>query len=639
MAAKLATEKTETFRRTIEIDRRSVDETARTVDLSFSSEKEVERWFGVEVLGHETGNVRLDRLLGGAPLLLNHDSAKQVGVVESARIEGGKGRATVRFSKSALGEEVFQDVRDGIRRLVSVGYRIHETVTEKKAGGVEAVRVTDWEPLEISIVAVPADETVGVGRAAQTQSNTMNKPTAAVEPETQTKPDTTRALAPEPNETKIEVREVRDPKAEEKGAAAERARIAEITAVASMYPGNQALRAAAEKAVADGVALGEFRAEALKCLATKPIVPTATEARDLDKFSIVRGITRLLQNQPLDGIEGEMHAEGLKEASRCGISPQGNFVVPTVALNHGRRDLTVTGGSNGSQGGVTVATSVGSVIELLYAKSVLRGLGVQFLTGLVGNITFPKLTAGSAGYHVGENAAPTESSPTMTSASLSPNRLATFVEISKQLLLQSNASVEALVRADLATALSLGMEAGALTGTGANNQPLGLLTYAGGAFTSGITEVVGGTDGAAPSWANIVKLETEVATLNADIGSLAYLTNPKVRGKMKSTSKVASSDSVMLWGDNASPVNGYRAEVTTTVPSDLDKGSATGVCSAMLFGNWSDLIVGMWGGIDLMVNPYSLDKEGLVRITATAFYDTVVRRGASFAALRDVLTS
>jgi HK97 family phage major capsid protein len=310
-----------------------------------------------------------------------------------------------------------------------------------------------------------------------------------------------------------------------------------------------------------------------------------------------------------------------------------------VALAAGRRDLTATGGSNGDQGGVTVPTSVGPLIDLLYAKMVLRSLGAQFLTGLAGNVVLPKLTAGSAGGHKAENAAADESSPTFGSVSLNPNRFSTFVEISKQLILQSNESVEGIVRNDLATALALGMESGALVGTGANNQPTGLLHFSGGVFASGITEVVGDTDGAAPSWANIVALETAVATLNADIGSLSYLTNPKVRGKMKATPKVASTDSIMLWENNSSPVNGYRAEVTTQVPSTLDKGSSTGVCSAMVFGNWSDLVVAMWGGLDIAVNPYSKDTEGLVRITAAAFYDTAVRRGSSFAALRDVLTA
>jgi len=622
--------KNQTLRRELTIDRAAkIEVEARTVELSFSSETPVERWFGSEVLAHD-GKVRLERLNAGAPLLVNHDSGDQVGVIEKAYVDGDKARAVVRFSKSARGEEIFQDVVDGIRRLVSVGYRIHETKTEKKSGGVEVVRVTDWEPLEISLVAVPADASVGVGRAAEPMTTDQNKL------------ERNKKVNEPTNEPKVEVREVPDPKAHEKGAAegqkAERERINEIHAIANLHAGNSKLREIADKAIAEGTALGEFRADALKALASKPMVPSKQESREIEQFSLVRALGKLISNERLDGIEREMHEEGIKEARANGVALQGNLCVPHVVLNHGRRELTATGGSNGDQGGVTVPTIVGSMIDLLYARMVLRGLGAQFLTGLSGNIDFPKLSAGSAPLHKGENVALGESSPTFTKVSLSPNRCGTYVEISKQLLIQSNASVEAMVRNDIATALALKMEAGALTGAGASSEPLGLLTYDSG-FTSGITEVVGGTDGAAPSWANVVALETAVANLNADIGSIAYLTNPKVRGKMKTTPKVSSTDSVMLWENNGSPINGYRAEVTTQVPSDLDKGSATGVCSAMIFGNWSDLIIGMWGGLDIAANPYIKDIEGLVRITAASFYDTVVRRGSSFAALRDITTT
>ena len=136
-------------------------------------------------------------------------------------------------------------------------------------------------------------------------------------------------------------------------------------------------------------------------------------------------------------------------------------------------------------------------------------------------------------------------------------------------------------------------------------------------------------------------LETAVSTLNADIGALGYLTNAKVRGKLKSTLVTATYGDRMIWaeGAGATPLNGYRCEVTTQVPSTLDKGGSTGVCSAIIFGNWSDLVVGMWGGLDITANPYIKDIEGLVRINAAVFYDTVIRRGASFAAMKDALAA
>ena len=358
------------------------------------------------------------------------------------------------------------------------------------------------------------------------------------------------------------------------------------------------------------------------------------EKRDLAKFSVTRALSALLNNRSLDGIELEMHQEGQREARASGVSLQGNLSIPLIAMQAERRDMTATGGSNGDQGGVMIQTEVGSLIGLLYAKSVLPKLGARYLTGLNGNILFPRLSTGSVGYHVGENTAPTESSPTLGSVTLSPNRMATYVEFSKQLILQGNESVEAMLRADLATALALGMENGAINGTGLNNQPLGLL-----AASSGIdfTSVVGGTDGLAPTWAHIVGLETAVASVNADIEALGYLTNVKVRGNLKTTLKSAGVAGY-IWGED-NRLNGYGAEVTTQVPSNLDKGASTGVCSAAIFGNWNDLVVGMWGGIDITINPYIKDIEGLVRITAATYYDTVIRRGSSFAAIKDLLTA
>jgi HK97 family phage prohead protease len=150
--------------RSFDLDRASVDSESRTVDVIFSTETDkVQRWFGTEILDHGEKSVRMDRLRNSAPLLLEHDSRQQIGVIESAEISGKQGRARVRFSRSEKGEEIFQDVQDGIRSKISVGYRVHGMTLEnsdKKKG--ETYRVTDWEPFEISLVSIPADDSAGV---------------------------------------------------------------------------------------------------------------------------------------------------------------------------------------------------------------------------------------------------------------------------------------------------------------------------------------------------------------------------------------------------------------------------------------------------------------------------------------------
>lgn len=357
------------------------------------------------------------------------------------------------------------------------------------------------------------------------------------------------------------------------------------------------------------------------------------EKRDLNKYSFVRAIGLRLSEKPLDGIEREMHQEGTKQYRDAGLPSEGNLIIPQIVLARSgfgateRRNLTATGGSSGSEGGVMVQTSVGSIINRLQAKLMVGQMGATMLNGLVGNIDFPVFGAADAAATKAENAASDESSPTFTKKSISPNRLPVHSILSRQLLMQAeNESVEAMVRNDLTYQIAKVMDLAGITDI------LG---------TVGIGSVVGGTDGAAPNWDDIVDLETEVAVDDADIGNLGYLTNPKVRGKLKKTFVDSSSNAERVWDIRSpdTPLNGYRAGVSTQVPSDLDKGSSVDVCSAIIFGNFADLLVAQWGGLEFLVNPYSLDTTGLIRLNAWTFFDTLVRRAQSFAAMKDALTA
>jgi len=633
-------------RREFAFDRRSIDEEARTVELSFSSEAEVDRGGMIEILDHAPSSVRLGRLQNGGPFLMDHNRRDQVGVVESVSIGDDRmGRARIRFSRSARGQEIFQDIVDGIRRLVSVGYRIHRTETSQRAGGVVAVRVTDWEPYEVSLVSIPADETVGVGRSDESQTPAPSEQNRNLQnqmntPENQESPAAAAAPAPAAApETRAAVISESPSVAAQNAVTAERSRVGGIHAIAEQVRAN-GVQVDANAAIASGVTVEAFRQTAFDQLLARQssFAPGAggadlsrSEQRDLSGYSITRGLATLLQGQQLTGIEAEMQQEAQREARAGGFNLAGNFSIPAIALAAGRRDMSVTGGSNGDQGGTLVPTTQGAFIDLLYSRQVLRGLGAQFLTGLTGNIEMPKFVTGATAANKSENGAGDESNPTTGLVTLSPKRATTFVEISRQLMLQGNPSAEALVRNDLATIIALLMEARAINGTGDNNQPTGILA------TNGIGSVAGGTHGAAPTWANIIGLETEVAIDNADTGSLGYLTNTKVRGKLKGTSKVSGQNG-FIWEGGTTPLNGYNAAVTNQVPSNLEKGDAS-TCSAIIFGNFADLIVALWGGIDIMANPYSKDTEGLVRLTVNAYHDVAVRRAESFAAMKDALTA
>ena len=624
-----------------ELDRASVDKNARTAQLSFSSEFPVERWFGQEVLDHAPSAVRLGRLNNGGALLMDHDRADQIGVVESATIDPKtkKGRAVVRFGKSARAEEIFQDVLDGIRRLVSVGYRVHKTETENKSGGVEVVRVTDWEPFEISIVSIPADDSVGVGRGATPPAPITSSSTNKMET-----PITPAAAAPEAPaaatrsiEAPAAVATV-TPQAHARGTdglADETARIEGIRIIGTRAAGVN-ITLDVERAIADGSAVSVMQERLNSALIARntpyapPAVagPSRSEQRDLNQFSMARGIQQLASRAGLSGIEKEMHEEGRREALGAGLALRGEFSVPSIALGSGRRDMTAGAASDG---GNTILTTFGPFIDLLYKKMVLRGLGAQFITGLTGNFELPKLLTGTAPAKLTETGASGESSPTTGVVRFTPKRAGRHVEYSKQLIAQSALAWEPILRNDLATMLAIVMESGAIFG-GGTDEPTGILN------TSGIGSVAGGTNGLALTRANAIKLKTAVAAADADMGALGFLTNPAVRGKAQETAIDAGSGLFLWKEDQDDRFMGYAAGVTNQVPSNLVKGTSGSTCSALIFGNFADLIIAQWGGIDIQVNPYIKDTEGLVRITADCYYDAGVRRAASFAAIKDLLT-
>lgn len=367
------------------------------------------------------------------------------------------------------------------------------------------------------------------------------------------------------------------------------------------------------------------------------------DAQAIEQFSFTRAMNALLEGRALSGLELEMHQEGEREIRSSGAQRgNGNFVVPAVILQRAhvagteRRDLTATGQTSvaGDQGGQNIQTNVQPIIERLRANIGLSGMGMQMLGNLQGNLAFPTFTPEDQAVIKGENVASAESSPTFSTKSMSPRRVPVHMEVSRQLLLQSqNSGIENMLRSDLAYQVAAKLEAYALNGSG-SGEPYGILN------TVGVGSVAGGTNGLAPTWQNIVDLESAIANVDAQQGALGYYTNPKVRGKLKTTLK-ASGVAGYIW-ENLSPgapLNENRVGISTLVPSNLTKGTSSGVCSAIIYGNFNDALMGQWGGLEFLVNPYSLDTTGLIRINCWTFFDFLVRRPVSFAVMKDALTT
>lgn len=306
------------------------------------------------------------------------------------------------------------------------------------------------------------------------------------------------------------------------------------------------------------------------------------------------------------------------------------FEVTSGIAEH--RDILIS-----AEGADIKETTLQPVIELLRNKMIVRAAGATVITGLQGDILFPKHSgADNNANWVAEATDHAERTQTFGQLLMQPKQLGSFTEISRKTLLQSSFDMEVFIRNELATTLAVELDRAALHGTGAP-EPTGVLA------TAGIGAVTLATSGSsAISWSHVVQLETEVAQDNADVGALAYITNTKVRGALKTREKVAATG-LFIWQDPAnvspaqpgSPLNGYNAFVTNQVSSALTKGTGTGL-SAIFFGNWSELLMGIWSDLTIVVDPFTKAPQGTVRVINMLNADVGVRHPESFAACSDI---
>jgi HK97 family phage major capsid protein/HK97 family phage prohead protease len=611
----------ERLSRVFAVEKRAVDEEARTVELAFSSEYGVDRGWGLEVLEHSERAMRLDRMRDGGPVLVEHNPKDHVGTVVSVELGSDrKARAVVKFGRSSRAAEVFQDVTDGIKSKVSVGYMVHKWEVDEDN---DTWRAVDWEPYELSLVSIPADPSVGVGRSAE--------PNPALPQERSTMSEVNSAPAA-PAAPPVDVAAI-----ENQVRTKELKRINDLEAMGQAYAQFGGAELAREH-IAAGKSVDDMRVALLERVKVKapPSAEIGLTQKEAQRFSIVRAVQAaiLVREGKIDDAKaiGGFELEASAAAQKLQAKVRGNITIPYDVLV---RDLTTSTGTGTSKAGNLIATDLlaGSFIDVLRNRMVLPTLGAQFMPGLVGNVAIPKQTTATTAYWVAENSAPTEGAPVMGQVTMSPKTVAAFVDISRRLTLQSTPAVEQLMRNDLTASLAVAIDEAGI-GTSGTNRPTGVRG------TSGIGSVAIGTNGGAPTWASIVNLVREVDIDNALTGQGAYLTNAKVKAKLATTPRQASGvEGNFLLAAPYNELYGYPFVVSNQVPSTLTKGTASGVCSAMFFGIWSDLIIGQWSGIDLLVDPYTGSSAGTVRITAFADVDVAVRRAESFAAVLDYTTT
>lgn len=426
-------------------------------------------------------------------------------------------------------------------------------------------------------------------------------------------------------------------------AQAERQRAAEIEALCTTHNVDAEVR---RGLIQKGASIAEARGAVLDIVLQrdkqKPVASigdgVSPDLSDSDKarYSMIRALNASISgNWKEAGFELEVSND---IAKRSGKSSQG-FFIPTN-IDYAARAAYSTGAPG--TGGVTVATNLlsGSFIELLRNKARVLQIGATVLSGLVGNVDIPRQSGAGTAYWVAEGANLTESEMTFDKVSLQMKSVGTYGMISRNMLMQSTPDIEMLVRADLLSIIALGIDLAALSGSGSNGQPLGI------ANTGSIGSVVGGTAGAALTIDHLIDLETAVTNQNVDETNLAYLTNAKAVGALK---KLKSTTGAYLWtnlpGGNRSgtpgEINGYGVARTNQARSNLVKGGSGAVCSEVFFGDWSQVLLGEWGVLEILPNPYDSTayKQGGVLIRALQSVDVAVRHPQAFSVMSDALTA
>jgi len=608
------------------------DAQSRTVPVVLSTETPVDRGDYVEILDHSSP-ASIDLSRAPLPLIESHDTRNlPIGIVDNLRLEGRKLRGLARFSNSPRGQAAFDDVQSGILRSVSVGY---EYVGNPTPQGDRAL-LFKFRPLEVSAVSVPADPAAGFNRSHPAMNTTQQDTT----PETLTRSQR-RALREE---------------AEEQRSAAEleRARILEIEALCALHKvPHSAQRDMVERGLsipeARGIVLEHILKQGERQAASSYAAgdPWFTEQRDSGSYSIARAILAAAGNDwSKAGFEREVSRE---IARRTGRDTTGVFV-PVEAMIPRRRDYNTL---TGAAGGALVATNLqaSAFIEVLRAKSRVMQLGATIMSGLVGNVDIPRRTAAAPAQWITEGQALTQAQGTFDTISLRPKTLGSFTTLSRNLLMQGTPDAEQLIRADMAAVLALEIDRAAILGTGTGGQPQGLLNMA------GVGSVVGGTNGAAVTFDHLIRLAGVVAAASADGGNMGYLTNPQVLTALLQTKATTGQYLAPIGaaaGEFAAPAGGayapgadrpmfsalgYPLATTANVPGNLTKGTGTNL-SAVLFGNWSDLMIGEWGVLEILPNPYANGayEAGAIQVRALQTIDIAVRHAESFAVMRDAIT-
>ena len=594
----------------------------RTIELSVSSNKPYFRWFGYEELDHSEAAVDLSRFNDGAQVLFNHNRDEYIGIIQKAWLDGGRLYNKILFDTHELAEKIYQSICSGIVRNVSIGYEINDMKITEQREGVDVYRVTRWTPFETSIVTVPADATVGVGR-----SYFIPKwENSGVKSEISEDED----MSEEGSISTLEINE-RDIRQKE------RDRVRGINALVSKY-GHTEL---GERAIEDGMTVQEARSLYLDKVTTAPKKPVARTLNPVEisesekkQYSFLRAIGYAAGKVSAQDAALELEVSRELE-SRIGSRPEGIYVDQSQLVSYRAPYDTQTPEAAGN----LISTDLLSdrFIDQLYNQSAFLSMGVTYMRDLQGNVEIPRESTYTNGYWIGEGQPITEDEGTFDKISLSPKKLACLTKMTYEMVNQSSIDIESYARNRLIRGLGLELDRTIGFGSGIGEEPLGIVSH------PEVLSIVLGENGGELSWAALVDMIAEVDYRNALIGgNFGWVVNARSKAKlMKTLDDPTTGAGAWIWQNNnqvEGTIAGYRARCSNQIPNNLAKGSNTNL-SAIFFGDFSNVLLGIWSGLDVMVDPYSESQNAIYRIIAKQLVDIELTRGEFFACATDVQNS
>lgn len=604
------------------------------IELSISSDLPYLREYGYEVLVHSPDAINLERMENGAAVLLDHDPKKQVGVVERVWLDGNKLRARVRFSRGPLGQEILQDVLDGIRQNVSIGYAVNSWDKPSKRELLDETPVykaVRWTPHEMSIVSIPADFSVGVGRSMDEEEDEKELDPSVVEEVIQ---EVTEVVADTQTEgvTLETVKETLETALEmvsemvETGDSTEEELVTEDGTVDVTVAEEETTVGATEEVDTINADAAETPDEEEK--ADRSTTPTSAHIRRISvkenptmkinqdevraatvsltekeqkQYSISRAVMGMVEGKR-DGFEFEVSQEIARQTGR----EAAGLFIPTSVRAYSIGDSATAGALTFTQGG--------EFIDFLRNKAVVAGLGATVMT-LNQKVALPKATADLNAQWIAEDGSgATFNSASLAQVTLSPKKLATYTGFTREALAVGSYDIENLLRNNIYNSFVTAFDKAALQGTG-GNQPTGIVNLSG--LISGSA-----ASGSALTYAEAIELFSLVATGNADMGNMAYVTTPTIKAKAMATIKSGSTADFIV--SDAEKIGLYPVAHSNNVPTGY-----------VLFGDWSSLMMAEFGAIDIVVDPYTSKQKGIIEIGATMLGDINVRNVQSFAVAKN----